>query len=172
MTATRHSRIIELFALTAEIIGTTLSAPTLKLFVADLADLLPDEAIERALVRCRRDLSSKNGFAPKLTLKDALDRAAFSPDAVEDAEPRVARDQRVTYADKRIVSDFWGNYGPKVCYGQKSEAPKLPQPVEDIVRRIGGWRAIKTMTSRHFPRAKRPFYEEYKAWAATAIATD
>jgi hypothetical protein len=159
-----------MLAVTAEVMGTELSAPALSAFVNDLI-VFPDEVIERALVRCRREIRGKNGFPPTLTIADVLDRVGVvSESEVECAEWRAAWDVTVRYADKYITSDAEGGYGEKRYFGGKLSIPELPPQIRDTVRRIGGWHALKCMNNDDFPFVQKRFCEEYRAWEATEVA--
>lgn len=61
------NEILQAVAVCAELTGTTLTEPALRLFAADLSDY-PRAAVLRALERCRRELKYR------LTLADALTR--------------------------------------------------------------------------------------------------
>lgn len=153
--------------LTLEVLGTELSAGALALFVEDLS-ALPDAAIAHALVRCRRELRGRNGFPPTLTIADILDRAGVVTQAQsEEAEARAAWDALLLYADKHIVRDPHGSYVPKHYFGMTNEIPELDRVSADTLRRIGGWRAVKSMTEDDYPFVQKRFYEEYRAWNAT-----
>lgn len=149
--------------------ATPLSAIALRLFVDDL-QALTDEQIQLGLTRCRRELGG-NGYRPTLSIKDVFDRAGIVPrDQVEDAECRAAWDALLLYGNKYIVSDPEGGYGPRHCFGVKTDIPSVDQRTADTLRRIGGWKAIKTMTADDYPHVQRRFYDEYRNWDATTAA--
>ncbi len=165
-----RDRIAEMVAVTAEVMGTELSGAALCLFVDDLAPLSIDQ-IGHALARCRREIRGKNGFPPTLTIADVLERAGVvSESAIGDAECRAAWDAMLFYAGKYIASDPHGSYGPRHYFDTKTEIPDLEQRTADSLRRIGGWRVIKTMTEDDYPHVQRRFYEEHRAWRATEAA--
>jgi hypothetical protein len=150
--------------------GTEIDPRAMRLFVDDL-EPLTDEAIQHALVRCRRELRGKNGFPPMLTIADVLDRAGVVSEAeTNGAEARAAWDALLRYAEKYIVADPEGDYGPRHYFGMKTDIPKLDQRTLDTLRRIGGWRVVKTMNQDDYPHVQRRFYEEYRAWQATDAA--
>ena len=149
--------------------GASLPGPALSLFVKDL-EPLPDEEIQLGLTRCRREIGG-NGYAPTLTIKDVLDRAGVvAQDKVDNAECRAAWDALLLHGSKHIVADPEGCYGPRHYFGMKTEMPGLEQRTTDALRRIGGWKVIKTMTEDDYPHVQRRFYEEYCAWEATETA--
>ena len=140
----RRERIAEWVTATAMAMGALLPGPALRLFVDDL-ELLSDEEIQLGLTRCRREIGG-NGYAPTLTIKDVLDRAGVvAQDKVDNAECRAAWDALLLYGNKHIVADPEGCYGPRHYFGMKTETPELEQRISDVLRRIGGWRVIKTM---------------------------
>jgi hypothetical protein len=183
--------------------GTEIDPRALSFFVDDL-EPLPDEVIQGALARCRREISSKNGFPPALTIKDALDRCGVvSPADVEDAQCRAAWDALLKYAERFVCSDVEGNYyvvplsrktgevrrvpmrksNQLVRIGRQQvgycrpvhvvetiQPPKLGQRLFDSLRRIGGWKQIKTITEDDYPHVQRRFYEEFRTWQATESA--
>ena len=139
--------------------GTEIDPRALSLFVGDL-EPLPDEAIQWALVRCRRELRGKNGFPPTLTIADILDRAGVvSEAATSEAQARASWDALLNYADKYIVSDPEGNYGKRQYFGMTVKTPNLDRRTADTLRRIGDWRVIKTMTQDDYPFVQKRFYE-------------
>jgi hypothetical protein len=157
-------------AATAEVMGTELSSTALSLFVNDLAHL-PDDVITHALARCRRELRGNNGYPPTLTIADVLERAGVVGESeAEDAEWQVAWDVAVRHASKYIVSNPEGEYEEKHYFGETIDIPKLPQRIGDTVRRIGGWRALKCITSDDFPFVQKRFREQYQAWEAAEVA--
>lgn len=169
-TAKCRLAISEMVTATAEVMGGELSAPALALFVTDL-EKLPVEVIAHALARCRREIRGKNGFPPTLTIADVLDRAGVvSAKEVEDSECRAAWDSLLLYAGKHIISDPEGNYGKRRYFGVTIQIPELDQRTADTLRRVGGWKAVKTMTEDDYPFVQKRFYEEYRAWNATEAA--
>jgi hypothetical protein len=157
---------------TVEAMGTELSALALNVFVEDLAQL-PDDAIARALTRCRREIRGKNGFPPVLTIADVLDRAGvLTEDQVEDSECRAAWDEVQRYINRHVVRNPWGVYEEHDFVGSRGRVPKpeLPDRLRDTIRRVGGWQAVVNPALDDYPHVQRRFYEEYRAWAATEQA--
>lgn len=149
--------------------ATPLTTPALFLFVDDL-EPLDDKTIQLALTRCRREIGG-NGYAPTLTIKDVLERAGVvTQDEVDAAECRAAWDALLLYAGKYIVANPEGQYGPRHYFDMKTETPDLDPRTADTLRRVGDWKAIKTMTNDDFPFVQKRFYEEYRAWSATDAA--
>ena len=171
--AERLNRIAEMVTATAEVMGTELSAPALNLFVEDLSQL-SDEAIVRGLTRCRRELRGKNGFPAVLTIADVMEKAGVMTQAeIEEAECRAAWDEMQRYVARYVVRDPHGTYVERDFIGNTGRVskPPLSQRIRDTVRRIGGWCAVVNPAEDDFPHVQRRFYEEYRAWDATAYAT-
>lgn len=146
-----------------------LSSIALRMFV-DAAEPHTNAVIQDGLSRCAREIGG-NGYAPTLTIKDFLDRCGVvSQKDVDEAECRAAWDALLRYADKHIVADVEGRYGPRHYFGQVTVTPELEQRTSDSLRRVGGWPAIKTMTMDDYPFVQKRFYEEYRAWQATESA--
>lgn len=155
----------------------TLEAMNARPWTADAVDVAlsilatcPLETVFHALSGCALEICG-DGYQPTLSLGDITKRlGVVTHSQREDAECRAAWDALLLYADKHIVSDPEGNYGPRRYFGMKTDIPELDQRTADCLRRIGRWSAIKTMTQDNYPFVQKRFYEEYRAWDATAAA--
>jgi hypothetical protein len=155
----------------------TIEAMNARPWTADAVDValsiletLPREKVFHALSRCALEISG-DGYQPTLSLGDITKRLGVVTHLQrEDAECRAAWDALLLYADKHIVSDPEGHYGPRHYFGMKTYTPEMDQRTADCIRRIGHWETIKTMTQDNYPFVQKRFYEEYRAWDATAAA--
>src|ERR1019366_5315362 len=149
----RRNRIAEIVTATVETMGTELSAPALSLFVEDLA-ALSDDAIARALARCRREIRGQNGFPPTLTIADILDRAGIS---TPEQEVNAAAD----LAWAKAIACF---YDCGDCPEQHLSHIKRDKLIAagDVrlvhaVRIVGGWRRITETRPKDYGFLKRDF---------------
>jgi hypothetical protein len=107
---------------TAEAMRTEMSEETLSLWSFDLAHL-PDELIEHALARIRREIGGRDGYPPVWTLRDVLDRAGVvNPVGVIAAAPLAAWDQAVEYARLYVINDTEGQW--------------VERPITRLVKRV------------------------------------
>lgn len=136
----------------------------------DVLQRLPSEAVVNALGRCALEIAG-DGYQPTLSLGDITKRTGIPTQSeIDDAECRAAWDALLVYADKYIVADAEGVYGPRHYFAMRVEIPELDARTADTLRRVGGWKAVKTMTEDDYPFVQKRFYEEYRAWSATDAA--
>jgi hypothetical protein len=164
---------------TVEVMGIELSEEALDLFVYDLSHL-SDEAIAKALARCRREIRPINGFV-RLTIADVLDRAGILQGKQADAaEATIAWDTVTAFAKRHIERVPGGGdhdyrvraasgpidwTDPKKPRSEMIPAPELGPRIEDSVRRIGGWATLKGMDESNYAFVKRDFVAEFMAWS-------
>jgi len=171
--------------------GAEVTPGGLRVMAADLYHL-SDRQIAEALARCRRELKSSNGFAPKLVLGDILAFAglvmgdeAVSIDAVGawDAVVGVAARFGATGELRRHVEpplpdcpqchatgtvlrqDEQGHNWASPCPCKVvTEPPAIPQRILDTVARMGGWSMFYDIPTSAYPFRRRDFMAEYSRW--------
>jgi hypothetical protein len=123
-----------------------------KIYACDLRDL-PRNQLEIAFGRARRELK----FFPKIAELRALTGPQIEDEAV------AAWDETIRFVERYVQSDVHGNY--LIEQGVRDSAPPvLSQRIRDTVRRVGGWRVLKTMSEDDYPHVQRRFLEHYGAW--------
>lgn len=136
----------------------------------DVLQRIPVEAVIAALGRCALEIAGA-GYQPTLSLGDITKRTGIPTQSeVDDAECRAAWDALLLHADKYIVSNPEGDYVPRHYFELKVEIPELDPRTADTLRRVGGWKAVKTMSEGDYPFVQKRSYEEYRAWSATDAA--
>jgi len=139
-------------------LGEAVTPERLALYIDDLADL-SQEQLERALWRARRELR----FFPKIA--ELRELAGASAEETQAAEAHKAWDLLLDFVDTWIHADVEGRYGPEQgC--RRFPPPKLEQCILDCVRRLGGWKRLKTASEQDVPFLKKDFLEEYSSWEA------
>jgi hypothetical protein len=123
-----------------------------KIYARDLRDL-PRNQLEIAFGRARRELK----FFPKIAELRALTGPQIEDEAV------AAWDETIRFVERYVRSDVYGNYSIEQGV-RDSPPPVLSQRIVDTVRRVGGWRVLKTMCEDDYPHVQRRFLEHYGAW--------
>jgi hypothetical protein len=123
-----------------------------KIYARDLRDL-PRNQLEIAFGRARRELK----FFPKIAELRALTGPQIEDEAV------AAWDETIRFIERYVQSDVYGNYSIEQGV-RDSPPPVLSQRIRDTVRRVGGWRVLKTMSEDDYPHVQRRFLEHYGAW--------
>jgi hypothetical protein len=149
--------VIDQLTLLAEAQGEPLTPQRLRIYAEDLSDLTL-EGLTTAFTRARRELR----FFPKIA---ELRQLAGASDAEQrDAEARAAWQLVTDLLDRHVRSDVHGGYHlVEDPYGLGWKLPELSDRVLSTVRRVGGWRTLKCMTSEDYPFVQKRFYEEYRA---------
>jgi hypothetical protein len=130
----------------------------MELYLTGLADL-SDAQVETAIAQAVMELR----FFPKVA--ELRDLAGASQQGKQDAEARMAWDVLASFVKKFVSNDVHGNYGPEFGW-YSTDYPKLSDRIIDTVRRTGGWKIYKCMSTGDFPFVQKRFFEEYAAWAA------
>jgi len=142
----------------AEAFRENLTAELLTIYVETTADL-SHEQIKQAITRAIQE----RDFFPRVSELRKL--AGAGAEEQKDAEAHRAWDVLLRYVDDWIQSDPQGCYGPEQgC--RKTRPPKLEPRIVDCVRRLGGWRRLKTASEDDLPFLKKDFLEEYSRWEA------
>jgi hypothetical protein len=123
-----------------------------------LTENASDDQINRALTKCGHECRYP------VRLPDILLRIPGQEIPQLEAEWRKAWDVVTQFVEKYVSNDVHGNYGPEHGWYPKS-FPRLSQRVLDTVRRTGGWKVYKCMTSEDYPHQQKRFFEEYNAWS-------
>jgi hypothetical protein len=139
--------------------GTEIDPRALRLFVDDL-EVLPDDAIQRALTRCRREIGG-NGYAPTLTIKDILDRAGIST-----PEQEVSAAGDLAWA--KVIACFYdcGDCPEQHLSHIKRDKLMAAGDVRLVhaVRVVGGWRRITDTQPKDYSFLKRDFTQAYASY--------
>ena len=154
----RRGRIANQVTATVEVTGGKLSAQALIFFVEEL-EPLPDEVIELALGRCRREIT--NDYGKTLTIKDVLDRAGIP---TPEAELSAAGD----LAWSTVIACFYdcGDCPEQHLSHIKRDKVMASGDVRLIhaVRIVGGWRRITETKPKDYSFLKRDFTQAYASY--------
>ena len=154
----RRERIANQVTATVEVTGGKLSAQALIFFVEEL-ERLPDAAIDRALARCRREIS--NDYGKTLTIKDVLDRAGIS---TPEQELSAAAD----LGWSKVIACFYDCGDCPEQHLSHIKRDKLmvsgDERLVHAVRICGGWRRITETRPKDYSFLKRDFIQAYATY--------
>lgn len=144
----------------------------LSLMAEIISQTASDDQIDHALTRCARE------FKYPVRLPDILQRIPGQEIPDPEAQARAAWDRAVRFARREVFSN--PTDGDGVCVNQCFAAScsvkehhyvdaHLPQQLRDVVRRVGGWRAVSLALNQSNPWVKKEFIAEWHAYQAVEL---